>query len=90
MGIFRTVFTKMEQFACARGYSNSFSGIAITLCLVVGFFGSLVVGAVVNKTSKLEEAVNICGGLSCISGIIFTQLLRKPNMDAWILTSMSL
>ena len=89
IGTFRAMAAKMEQFTCARGYDNSFSGLAIGLYLLVGYSGTLITGMIVNKTGKLEEVINVCGGLTCISCLIFTQFMRKPHVGGWILTSIS-
>ena len=90
VGIFSMLATQIEQFACARGYDNSFSSLAITLMLVVGLFGALLAGVIVNITGRIEEVTKICGGVACISGIVVNLFLRKPEEGGWILASISL
>ena len=90
VGLFNTFATQMEQFTCARGYDDSFSGLAVTLMLVAGFIGSVIVGFIVAKTGKLIEVMKICGGIACIAGLLIEQFLRKASLEGAILASTSM
>ena len=87
-GMLMTFGTELEQFTCARGYTNSVSSLSITLAYALGLLGVVMAGVVVSKTGKLEEVLKICGGVTGVLVIFCLQLIRKPNMDGWILTSL--
>ena len=40
---------------CSRGYSNKFSGLAVTLLISVGLVGSVIAGVITEITGRLEE-----------------------------------
>lgn len=41
VGFFNAVLTLMQQFMCARGYDNSFSGLCGSLLLATGVIGKM-------------------------------------------------
>ena len=90
LGLFNCLATQMQQFACSRGYSDQFGGLAVTVMIIGGFFGSMLMGAVVAKTGKLEEVLKITGGLACIFGFVIAQLLRKPGVEWEIYITMAM
>ena len=89
LGFFNALATQMQQFACARGYTDEFAGLALTLKTFTGFCGSIVIGAIVAKTGKLEEAMKISGAFACLFGFILAQLLRKPDIEWAIYITMA-
>ena len=82
VGFFNCYATQMEQFMCSRGYSNEFSGLAVTLLISVGLVGSIVSGVVADITGKLEEIAKICNSLACLTLVLgLVQILRKSGME---------
>ena len=81
LGFFNVLATQVQQFACARGYSDEFSGLTVTVMIIAGVFGSTFMGGVVVKTGRLEEVMKICGATACLIGFVVAQLLRKPNLE---------
>ena len=81
LGFFNALATQMQQFSCSRGYSDEFAGLAVTFMIIAGFFGSILMGAVVARTGKLEEAMKISGAIACLFGFCIAQLLRKPDIE---------
>ena len=89
VGFFNTLATQMQQFACSRGYSDETSGLAVTIMIVSGMFGSMILGAIVATTGKLEEVIKLCGGISALFGLLVGQIIRKPDIEWAIFTSMA-
>ena len=71
----------MEKFTCSRGYSNSFSGFTVAIVTFVGIFGTFSLGYLTNKTEKLQEIIKFGGLAANIFGLLFLQVLRKPDME---------
>lgn len=90
LGFFNVLATQVQQFACARGYSDEFSGLAVTVMIIAGVVGSTIMGGVVVKTGRIEEVMKICGGIACLIGFGIAQLLRKPNIEWEIYTGMAM
>ena len=89
LGFFNALATQMQQFACARGYTDEFAGLAVTFMIIAGFFGSIFIGAIVAKTGKLEEAMKLSGAFACLFGFLLAQLLRKPDVGWAIYITMA-
>ena len=67
---------------CSRGYSNDFSGLAVTLLISVGLVGSIVAGVVTDVTGRLEEVAKICNSASClVLSLGLVQVIRKPDLQ---------
>ena len=62
----------------------------MTFMIIAGFFGSILIGAIVVKTGKLEEAMKISGAVACLFGFLIAQLLRKPDIEWAIYIAMAL
>ena len=90
VGMFNSLATQMQQFACARGYDDETAGLAVTIMIITGFCGSLLMGIIVTITGKLEEVMKICGGISCIIGLLICQILRKPDIEWAMYTSLAM
>ena len=84
LGFFNALATQMQQFACARGYTDEFAGLAVTCMIIGGFVGSMAMGAIVVKTGRLEETMKLCGGIACFIGMFIMQMLRKPDLE-WVI-----
>ena len=83
VGFFNCYATQMEQFMCSRGYSNDFSGLAVTLLISVGLVGSIIAGIVTDITGRLEEVAKICNSISClVLSLGLVQVIRKPGIEA--------
>ena len=82
VGFFNCYATQMEQFMCSRGYSNDFSGLAVTLLISVGLVGSIVSGVIADITGKLEEIAKVSNSLACLTLVLgLVQVLRKSGME---------
>ena len=90
LGFFNALATQMQQFACSRGYSDEFAGLSVTFMIIAGFVGSILIGAIVAKTGKLEESMKISGSLACLFGFLIAQLLRKPDIEWAIYIAMAM
>ena len=90
LGFFNALATQMQQFACSRGYTDEFAGLAVTAMILGGFGGSLFMGVVVNRTGKLEEVMKCCGGSACFIGMFVAQELRKPDIEWLIYATMAM
>jgi FLVCR family MFS transporter 7 len=85
IGFFNCYATQMEQFLCSRGYSNEFSGLAVTLLITVGLVGSIIAGIMSDITGKLEEIAKICNSLACLTLVLgLLQILRKSELEVAI------
>ena len=90
VGLFNAIATQMQQFACSRGYADETAGMAVAFMIIVGFFGSMIMGIIVTLTGKLEEVMKICGGIAAIIGLLMGQIIRKPDIEWAIYTSMAM
>ena len=81
VGFFNCYATQMEQFMCSRGYSNDYSGLAVTVLISVGLVGSIIAGVVTDVTGRLEEVAKISNSISCLVLTLgLVQVLRKPDL----------
>ena len=82
IGFFNCYATQMEQFMCSRGYSNKFSGLAVTLLISVGLVGSVIAGVITEITGRLEEVAKFCNCCGCFVLVLgLVQVLRKPDLE---------
>ena len=82
VGFFNCFATQMEQFMCSRGYSNDFSGLAVTLLIVIGLVGSIISGIITDLTGRMQEIAKICNCCSCLVLVLgLLQILRKPELE---------
>ena len=67
---------------CSRGYTNEFSGLAVTLLISVGLVGSIIAGVISDITGKLEEVAKVCNSLACLTLVLgLLQILRKSELE---------
>ena len=64
----------MEQFLCARGYSDKVAGVVASSFLLVGCLGAFPIGMIVHKSQKQILVSKIC--------IIFASVLEGANAYA--------
>ena len=50
----------MDQFLCARGYSDKMAGIAASSLIMSGTLGAIPISILVRKLNKNVEIVKIC------------------------------
>ena len=86
IGFFNCFATQSQQMLCAVGYSAQFSGLLITVILLIGLCSSMLTGFIAAKTGKFLETTKIFICLSCIVVIVINQLFRKPDVPEWIMT----
>ena len=88
IGYFNVMITQLQQLMCARGYSDTLSGLCGSLLLGTGFIGAILFGILVEKTGKMTLIAKILGGLTTLTSIGFCFFLQYPDYG-WgvILTS---
>ena len=64
----------MEQFLCARGYSDKVAGVVGSSFLLVGCLGAFPIGMIVHKAEKQILVSKIC--------IIFAGIIEGANAYA--------
>merc|ERR1712226_720873 len=55
-----TINTKIEHFACSRGYSDQIAGLSGSLILIAGFIMSFPIGMIAYRTKRPLVVCKIC------------------------------
>jgi FLVCR family MFS transporter 7 len=82
LGLFNALSTLIQQIVCTRGYTDNDAGYFGACIIVAGIIGSLIAGAVVDKTKKFEETAKLCFVAATISNLAFCLFQLKDNDNA--------
>ena len=72
----------MDQFLCARGYSDKMAGLAAFSMIISGTLGAIPIGILVRKLNKNVKIVKICALIGflaiCLVSYVITLYDQYP------------
>uniref|UniRef100_A0A0N5B6G9 MFS domain-containing protein n=1 Tax=Strongyloides papillosus TaxID=174720 RepID=A0A0N5B6G9_STREA len=80
IGMFNTLYIKINDILCSSGYKSSFSGACAALMVIGGVFGSVASGIFVDRTKKFALTMKLAMLGAIIFGLSFVFSGYFPGM----------
>eukprot|EP00731_Ephydatia_muelleri_P020326 Em0013g53a len=87
-GLFNAMITILPQMLCSYGYSDTDTGLWVTLMIFSGVAGATIVSFTLDYTKKYKEVGVVCLGLSVLCFIWFSQVSRLYDQSVNVVISL--
>ena len=79
----------MEQFLCAKGYSDKIAGIIACSFIISGILGAFPMGMIANRIRRKIQATKLCVVIVIVIAGASSYVVTLPGQTALLITIMS-
>ena len=76
----------MDQFLCARGYSDKMAGLAAFSFVIAGTLGAIPIGILVRKLNKNVQIVKMCALIAFVAICMVSYVITLYDQYPLIVT----